>query len=104
MSDDGNIYVIACQHPFSVKIGFTRRDPAIRLAQLQTGCPSPLALVGWFPGTLEEERAYHEDLKEHRLAGEWFHICEANERAFSGLFTLVQINNILSGHDPLGGA
>lgn len=93
----GNIYLIACSNPLSVKIGFTRGDPRFRLRSLQTGCPTRLVLLGWFPGTIEDEQEWHRELADHRLSGEWF---SASAPALAGPITLLRINNLLTGYEP----
>jgi T5orf172 domain. len=97
---DGWIYLIACEQPLSLKIGFTTKHPRTRLKQLQTGNPNKLKLIGWFPGSLQSERDIHDSLAEFRLHGEWFSLTpEANE-ALRGPVTLARINNTLCGYDP----
>lgn len=54
-----------------VKIGWAL-DPKKRLAELQTGCPSELRLIGTWPGDRELEKSAHQHFAEHRLRGEWF--------------------------------
>ncbi len=102
MSDIGSIYLIACEYPFSVKIGYTRRDPQARLQQLQTGSPNKLCLLGWFPGDIKDEKELHTKFAEHRLAGEWFHICLDNQDEFADIFNVIRVNNLLVGYDPSG--
>lgn len=96
----GNVYLIACGEPLSVKVGYTKGDPRFRLRQLQTGCPTKLVLLGWFPGSIEEERALHADLAPHRLTGEWFAVNEASSPALAGPITILRINNRLCGYEP----
>jgi hypothetical protein len=57
-----------------VKIGFTRSSPHARLATLQTGSPSPLKLLDYFPGTLDDERRLHEAFKPLHIHLEWFRL------------------------------
>jgi hypothetical protein len=67
------IYFIQAGGPSgAIKIGYTARDPQARLADLQTGCPHLLALLGSAPGTMVEERKIHERFTSLRLQGEWF--------------------------------
>lgn len=102
MADDlnGSIYVIGCAEPMAIKIGFTTKSPRARLKQLQTGNPQKLTLIGWYPGSLREEREIHESLAEFRLTGEWFRVEAAANEALRAPITCVQINNILTGHNP----
>lgn len=97
---DGWIYLIACEQPLSVKIGFTTKHPRARLKQLQTGNPNKLKLIGWFPGSLQAEREIHESMAEFRLQGEWFKLVPEASAALEGPCTLARINNVLCGYDP----
>lgn len=54
-----------------VKIGWSRKVSA-RLAQLQTGSPIPIKLLGTMPGGRAVERRLHQQFAHLRLAGEWF--------------------------------
>ncbi len=96
----GNVYLIACSEPLSVKVGYTKGDPRFRLRQLQTGCPTKLVLLGWFPGDLEDEKSLHDDLAEHRLTGEWFAVNEGSSPALVGPINLLRVNNLLCGYHP----
>lgn len=55
-----------------IKIGFTKGDIAARMAQLQTGCPMPLRLLGTGPGGRFIEKRIHSILSSYRAHGEWF--------------------------------
>ncbi len=55
-----------------IKIGFTTGDPSGRLSALQTGNPNPLRIVAATPGTMEDERRWHERFAHLRMLGEWF--------------------------------
>lgn len=68
----GYVYFIACSYATAVKIGYTRSNPFARMAALQTGCPHPLDLMAFFPGTMEDERRLHETFEPLLLHGEWF--------------------------------
>lgn len=57
----------------AVKIGFTKdANPKNRIRSIQTGNPKKLTLLGFVPGTIQDERRIHNDLKDYRLEGEWF--------------------------------
>ena len=96
---DGWIYVIRCIEPRSIKIGFTTKHPKERLKQLQTGSPTELVLLGWFPANQRQERVLHEKLAEHRLTGEWFTLEAAEAEAFRSSLHYMVINNALTGHE-----
>jgi hypothetical protein len=68
----GFIYFIACEPLEAVKIGFTKTHPKGRLRALQTGCPSPLRLLAFAPGTVEEEALLHATFEPLHIQGEWF--------------------------------
>lgn len=96
----GAVYIIACPEPKSIKVGYTARNPLHRLAQLQTGCPSKLVMVGWYPGSRDDEKALHREMKHARITGEWFRLDETVSDALRGPITLIKINNSLTGHAP----
>jgi translation elongation factor EF-4 len=96
----GFVYIIACAEPKSIKVGYTTRSPAARLKQLQTGCPSQLVLVGWYPAEKSEETELHRQLQKYRLSGEWFSLCEEISAALQYPMRAIMVNNILTGHNP----
>lgn len=100
---EGWIYLIACRDPLSVKIGFTTKDPRARLKQLQTGSPTTLVLMGWYPGTENDERDLHSKLSAFRLTGEWFRVDERSNELLRAPCTAAQINNALCGYNPMAG-
>lgn len=55
----------------AIKIGWAK-DPSVRLAQLQTGSPVRLRLLGIVPGVKSLERDVHRRFGGLRLHGEWF--------------------------------
>jgi hypothetical protein len=64
------VYVLAV--PGFVKIGFTARGVAGRIAGLQTGSPHPIEVVALVAGSRLTERGLHERFAAYRAAGEWF--------------------------------
>jgi hypothetical protein len=66
----GSIYAVKAGD--FIKIGFTKGDVWERLAQLQTGCPMELQLLGTGPGGRLMEGRIHAILKDYRAHGEWF--------------------------------
>lgn len=54
-----------------VKIGWSTKV-ATRIAQLQTGSPTPIRLLGTTPGGRGLERRLHERFAAWRVSGEWF--------------------------------
>jgi hypothetical protein len=96
---DGWIYMIGCLEPLSFKIGFTTKDPRHRLKQLQTGNPTPLKLIGWFPGNQRQERHLHGQLNEFRMSGEWFRLDERAGEILREPLHWIFINNALTGHE-----
>jgi hypothetical protein len=67
------IYFIRNETNKAIKIGFSTKDPIVRLAQLQTGSPDRLTLLGVIPGRLEDEKFLHARFGTCRLGGEWFY-------------------------------
>lgn len=53
-----------------IKIGYTSQDPETRLANLQTGSPTVLRIVGLI--SENRERELHEQFEKSRSHGEWF--------------------------------
>jgi hypothetical protein len=68
----GFIYFIAAETLGAVKVGFSGNHPSGRLRELQTGSAAPLKLLGFVPGTVEEERGLHKTFAILRIQGEWF--------------------------------
>lgn len=58
----------------AVKIGYTGGDPYGRLKSLQTGCPTPLVLTGYYEGAPDDERELHRRFASARITGEWFNL------------------------------
>jgi hypothetical protein len=68
----GYVYCIAeQQRTLGVKVGYSV-NPQARVAELQTGNPRPLALIGCFEGTEADERELHARFINDNLIGEWF--------------------------------
>lgn len=57
--------------PF-VKVGRTSGHPSTRIAQLQTGCPFPIELIGLIFGDSGREAKLHSQFSHLRACGEWF--------------------------------
>lgn len=68
----GFVYFILCEPMEAVKIGFSKYNPSRRLRGLQTGCPSPLKLACYFPGTMDEEKRLHIAFWPLSIRLEWF--------------------------------
>ncbi|XXZ47421.1 GIY-YIG nuclease family protein (plasmid) [Streptomyces cavourensis] len=66
-----HVYVIAADGSPLVKIGWTS-NPSRRIADLQSGSPLALRLLGTFEGNAALEAALHTHFAEHRVRGEWF--------------------------------
>lgn len=69
-----------------VKIGYSVK-PEARPAELQTGNPRPLKLLGQIKGTRATERALHEKYINQNLVGEWFRPTTALLSEFGIIFT-----------------
>lgn len=57
-----------------VKIGFSTGKPIARLKSMQTGCPFPLQVYGFFRGDMAVERLLHATFASLREQGEWFRL------------------------------
>lgn len=68
--DQGRVYVARCQDLY--KIGYTARDPQLRMADLQTGNPFPVELMGSIPGTRDTEAGLHAVFASRKVQGEWY--------------------------------
>ena len=58
-----------------IKIGYTSRpNTRKRIAELQTGCPYKLSLIGTMRGTLELEKSLHDIFSYWRCDGgqDWY--------------------------------
>lgn len=65
------VYFIQQGEDGPVKIGYTTSIQN-RLASLQTGSPYELKLLGFYEGTIEQEKTLHQLFAEERINGEWF--------------------------------
>jgi hypothetical protein len=66
------IYFILAESLDAVKIGFTKKNPLMRMSELQTGCPVALTLLHFGQGGFLQEQHFHKAFKQHNLHGEWF--------------------------------
>lgn len=77
----GYVYLIACDDRSAAKIGWAV-DPERRRRALQTGNPKRLVLLGFIPGTREDEQALHNRFSSAREVGEWFRLTPEIEQYF----------------------
>lgn len=66
------VYVVRRPDTGALKIGIAANVTA-RLRALQVANDVSLELVGYFPGSVDEEESAHTRLAAHRKTGEWFH-------------------------------
>lgn len=66
------IYFIQAKKGGPIKIGFTTKAATQRLMQLQTSCPDELVILKEREGSVDQERALHANLSDHRIRGEWY--------------------------------
>lgn len=79
------VYFIEAVGLCRVKIG-KAIDPENRIAQLQTGSPVPLRLIGKTAGGHPLERKLHEEFHGARIdGGEWFHLTKELRSYIEGL-------------------
>src|SRR5687767_8824716 len=66
------IYFVQCgTERGPIKIGLSV-SPAVRLFELQAGCPYPLRLLVEINGSFADEAALHRRFAADRIHGEWF--------------------------------
>lgn len=70
----GRVYIFQAKDTSLYKIGYTTLRLEERLDALQTGCPFPLLILAFFPGTQVDERELHRQLAPYRMQGEWFNL------------------------------
>lgn len=80
------IYFVEMVNEPCVKIGYTAGTAEKRMAQLQTGQPQKLRLLGTIPGDKHGESGLHKHFADLRLNGEWF---EKTERLLAIIRDLV---------------
>jgi hypothetical protein len=81
---DGFVYCALAVEAQIVKIGFTKGDPARRVACIQVGCPHRLELIKVRHGGSTEEKRLHDLLRPHCTSGEWFSF---NEPVMTAIFS-----------------
>jgi hypothetical protein len=76
-----SVYFITCRAVNMVKIGYAESPFKVkqRLTGIRVCCPLDVALEMHLPGGRAEEAAMHEQLRAHRVRGEWFWITEEIE-------------------------
>jgi hypothetical protein len=65
------IYIVQAGDDGPIKVGWTT-DVKARLSWLSTDCWMPIRLLVAFPGSRRLEHKLHTQLKDYRVAGEWF--------------------------------
>lgn len=70
-SGPGWIYFVVDNRYRHMKAGWSG-NPIKRLADLQTGHPLPLKIIGIIPGSYSYEAAIHRTFHRYRTAGEWY--------------------------------
>jgi len=93
----GYVYFIADGEDGPIKIGYTKANPNLRLAQLQTGNPRKLELLFVMDGDRQWERSLHDNLADYRLAGEWFTRSQKVVDVLEGFRSIYQIVDGLDG-------
>lgn len=68
----GWVYFIAPLDGGLIKIGFSRSEPHIRMAALQSGSPLELEIISCRRGTMADEQDLHFRFRHLRRHGEWF--------------------------------
>ncbi len=82
-----NIYLISSKigNIVTYKIGYTKRDPSIRVKEMKTGNASELEVVDsfrsiWGP---KIEATLKRNFKQYNVSGEWFNLPEVYVESFS---------------------
>jgi len=59
--------------PFRIKLGYSKH-PLKRFATIAAALPQEVVFLGWWEGSITDERFYHEHFKEFRVEGtrEWY--------------------------------
>ena len=82
-AERGLVYFISADDDNSiVKIGMTTRCAFLRMADLQTGYPYELHLIGVTRGGQVGERFWHKYFAASRLRGEWFDFTDIDIEKF----------------------
>ncbi|MCG5464314.1 GIY-YIG nuclease family protein [Micromonospora sp. MED01] len=69
------VYYARCGE--QIKIGYTTREPAKRLTDIQRALNLPLQLLAIEPGGRELEQQRHEQFAPYRTYGEWFVVADS---------------------------
>jgi hypothetical protein len=82
----GFVYFIGIGDPYltHVKVGYTSKNPAARMASLQTGCPFKMRLLGFVFGNEAMEAELHDVLSHQNSSGEWFIYSDYVARVIDG--------------------
>lgn len=67
----GYVYFIVDYNKKEVKIGYSKH-PQQRLKELSTSYPGKLELAKVIPGTVKDERKYHQIFCHSKICREWF--------------------------------
>lgn len=70
-TERGHLYFISSPKQEAVKVGFAVSTSS-RLSTLQTGNPHPLQIDLGIPVEFAAEREFHEFMRPHRIAREWY--------------------------------
>lgn len=62
-----------------VKVGFTARRLSDRIKSIQTSCPAPIDVVGWFRASRAVEQQIHAMMDGVRRSGEWFALVDPDD-------------------------
>jgi hypothetical protein len=71
-TQQGFVYFLQDKTNKNIKIGFTTKDPEIRVAQFRKMNSNPSTILFSIPATRSTESFLHNNLKEFHVHGEWF--------------------------------
>jgi len=71
------VYFVDCGQGTPVKIGWTKKNPFLRLSEMQHSNPAELRLVGVLHAEHRMEVELHDQFAAANIRGEWFHPTES---------------------------
>jgi hypothetical protein len=100
-----NIYLVQQEGTQLYKIGITKKDPKVRIKELQTGNANPIILVESFQTKFDfqAEAGVQAHYKSKKVSGEWFELTEDDVKIFYSVcermehsFEILKTNSYLS--------
>lgn len=73
----GHVYLAEALEIGRIKVGWSK-NPNKRVANISSESPVKVRLIAFKDGTIKDEGRVHLRLKEWRLKGEWFLLCDGS--------------------------